>query len=703
MTGPMKAFGALVAPFVLGVAVSENVLADNATLSQLEEVVIRAHPLSAEGLAQPVAVLEGDTLKRNLAASLGETLQAVAGVHSASFGQASGRPIVRGLGGARVKVMEDRIDSQDVSVASPDHATTIDPFVAQSIEVLKGPSTLLYGTGAVGGVVDVHTGRVPHAVPEVLDGGIEIRGTDNAKQRIAAVRLDAGLSNSIAVHLDGVYRDADEYDIPGFTESQRYRDAEETENHSEPQDEGHHEGADEVFGLLPGSQLETQGGAIGLTYVGDRGFFGAALSRYEALYGLPGHSHHHEEEHEGEAGDHDEHDEHGEEAPPVLDLEQTRWDIEGGIETPFAGIRSLNVRVGYVDYEHVELEEGAVATRFANESWEARLELSHHELLGLNGTVGMQLSDREYSVSGEEAYVTPTDTSSTGVFWVAERELGAVVLELGARYEYVEHSNQIYGGRRFDLGAASAGLIIPIGDAWTLSGTADLASRAPVAEELYAFGPHLATQSFEIGDVTLDKETSTNVTATIQYDSEQFSFSVGAFVNAFSDYIYRLNTGEQEDELPVYLWTQDDARFSGIEVEASWEAMRWDGGALTLNAGFDTVKGELKGVGNTKLPRIPPSRWLVGASASLGGLSVDLSWREVSNQNDVANDELPTDGFTDLRASVSYSMDLGGQRLEVFVNGRNLTDDEQRLHTSFIGQLAPQPGRTLEAGLRYVL
>ena len=716
MSRSIKTLQCVVAPCLLSVAVSNIAFAQNSPSSLLEEVVIRAHPLSAEGLAQPVAVLEGDALRRSAAASLGETLQGVPGIHSSSFGQASGRPVVRGLGGARVKVMEDRIDTQDVSVSSPDHATTIDPFVAQSIEVLKGPSTLLYGTGAVGGVVDVHTGRIPHSVPEALDGGIEVRGTDNANQRVGAFRLDGSLSDNLVFHVDGFYRDADEYDIPGFAESSRYRAAEESEEHGEEHHEEHHEEheeehehgegeGEEAFGVLPGSQLETQGGAFGLSHVGESGFFGVAVSTYEAVYGLPGHSHHHhEEEHEGEEHEGEEHGAHeGEEMPPILDLEQTRFDVEGGLEQPFAGVRSLNLRFGYVDYQHVELEEGEIATLFSNESWEGRVELSHDELMGITGTLGMQLSDREYSVTGEEAYVTPTDTSTTGIFWVGERQLGSVGLELGARYEHVEHDNQIGRSRDFDLGAASVGLIVPIGEAWIISGTADVASRAPVAEELYSFGPHLATQSFEIGSAELNEETSTNITATLRYESDRLTFSIGAFINEFSDYIYQANTGEEEDELPVYIWTQGDARFEGFEAEASWEAARWERGSLRFNAGYDTVTGELDSGINRHLPRIPPSRWMIGTMLTMGDVVGEISWREVADQNDVAEEELATDGFSDLRASLSYAADVGDHRLEVFINGRNLTDEEQRLHTSFIGQLAPQPGRTLEAGVRYHL
>ncbi|MEM9623325.1 MAG: Plug domain-containing protein, partial [Pseudomonadota bacterium] len=385
----------------------------------IEEVVVRAHPLSAEGLAQPSAVLNSDQLQRVVASSLGETLVGLPSVHSSSFGQAVGRPIIRGLGGPRVKTMEDRIDSLDVSVSSPDHLTTVEPFAANSIEVLKGPSTLLYGTGAIGGVVDVHTGRIPHEVPDKVSVQVDARGADNAERRSTAAKLDAGIGG-FAIHLDGFYREADDYEIPGFAESRGLRALEEAEHegeeeHEEEEEHGHEE--EEAFGELPGSDLKSHGGAFGLSYVGERGFIGLAVSSYEAEYGLPGHGHHEEEGHDEEEAE-EEHEEEEEEGNPNLDLEQTRIDFEAGLSEPFAGIESINLRIGANDYEHIEVEgNGEPGTTFSTEAYEARIELVHEEALGIKGSFGVQVSQREFEADGEEAFVRPVDTDNYGVFY----------------------------------------------------------------------------------------------------------------------------------------------------------------------------------------------------------------------------------------------------------------------------------------------
>ncbi|MEM1404529.1 MAG: TonB-dependent receptor [Pseudomonadota bacterium] len=695
---------------LLSIAVSGAVQAQMQTSEKIEEVVIRAHPLSGEGLAQPVAVLAGDELQRALAGSLGETLQDVPGIHSSSFGQAVGRPVIRGLGGPRVKTTEDRIDSMDVSVSSPDHAVTIDPFIAQSIEVLKGPSTLLYGSGAIGGVVDVHTGRIPHEVPEELTGSAQVRGADNADQQTAAGRIDGG-SGNFAFHVDAYYRDADEYDIPGFAESAALRAQEEAEEEDHDDDHGEEGEEEEAFGVLPGSQLEAQGGAIGASYVGERGFFGLAVSTFQAEYGLPGHGHEHgheDEEHEDE--DHDEehegeeHEGEEEEGNALLDLDQTRIDLEGALEQPFEGFSSLNFRVGYNDYEHTEFEgNGEAGTVFTNEAWEGRLELTHNEMNGIKGVFGVQMSNREFSAIGEEAFVQPVDTSTIGLFYVGRKTIGEVNIEAGARYENVDHDPSEGASRSFDVGAISLGLSRDLTDNWSLSAQGDVSSRAPVAEELYSNGPHLATQTFEIGDDTLDEEVALNLSADLGYQSERLTFMLSAFATEFTDFIYEFNTGLEEDELPVLQWSQQDATFTGLEGDLTWQAAAWENGGFYLHGGFDTVRARFDGGDNRNIPRISPTRWRVGASADFNGLYAELTYRVTEDQDDVAFGELPTEGFEDLRLRLSYSVPVGSSQVEFFLSGRNLTDDEQRLHTSFIKDVAPLPGRTIEGGIQVQL
>jgi len=674
----------------------------------LEEVVVSGHPLSAEGLAQPFVLLDGDELRSAQAASIGETLTRLPSITTTSFGQAVGRPVIRGLDGARVKVLEDRIDTLDVSVSSPDHATTIEPFIAESIEVYMGPSTLVYGSGASGGVVDVHTNRIPHSMPEKTSARLEVRGADNADRRTAAGSIDGG-SGQFAFHADAFYRDADDYDIPGFAESSRFRALEEEHGDEEHGDD--HEGDEqEARGTLPGSFLETYGGAVGASYVSDTGFFGMSVSRYESNYGLPGHSHGHHEEgegHEGEEHEGEEHEgeEHGEEeGSPELDLKQTRVDLEWGQQLDIAGLDSLNLRIGYNDYEHVEFEpNGESGTKFELEGFEGRFELAHSQWNGINGSAGIQISTREFSALGEEAFVEPVDTHSYGAFYVGQTALGELAIEGGLRVERVELSPDNASDQNFSLFSGSLGFIQPLSSALNLTGQLDYSSRAPVAIELFADGAHLATQSYEIGDPELDEERASNASIGLKYQSDDWLLAVNTYYTQFDGFIYEQSTGEVRDDLPVLQWRQDDASFYGADLQAQWAALNWNRGALRLSASVDTVRGKLDDGDNQNLPRIPPVRWSLGASLSWAALSAEMGYTRAEKQDDTAEQELVTDGYDDVYLRLVYAMSVRDSQMELFLNGNNLTDDEQRLHTSFIKDLAPQPGRSVELGFRVML
>ncbi len=682
-------------PFILLLAAAPVAIAeqnagetrDEAEQAVLEEIVVLAHPLSSEGLAQASVVLEGDALKRNASANIAETLARQPGIQNSSFGNAAGRSVIRGLAGPRVRLMEDRLETLDVSVTSADHATTVDALVADRIEVLKGPSTLVYGSGAIGGVIDVHTGRVPHTVPEKVGGGIEVRGESATEQASAVGELNFGGGN-VAFHLDGFYRDANEYDIPGCVESAELRESE----GGEPC---------EIEGTLPGSDLKTWGGAGGVSFVGERGFAGFAVSRYESDYGLPGgHGHEHEE---GEEEEHEEedHEEEQEEGNPMIDLKQTRYDFEAGLKDPIRGFSSLNLRVAYNDYQHEEIEpDGEVATRFDNEAWDARLELSHNAALGLEGALGVQYTDKDFSAVGEEAFIEPVESSLIAAFWVGERSFSGFDLETGVRIESVEHETDNFRDRDFTLFSASLGFVIPMGDGWDLGLQGDYSERAPIPEELYSDGAHLATRAFEIGDPDLDEEQAWNVSATLNYASEAFRLGASVYYTSFSDYIYEFFIGEEEDDLPVLQFAQEDADYFGFEVSAGARVASFEDGELWLTGMFDHVDAELDVRGNENVPRLPPTRVGVGAELTWRSITANVDYLYVDEQDDVTEFELPTQDYEDLRIFVGTTLPMDFGTLELFVQGKNLTDDEQRYHTSFIKDFAPQPGRSIEGGIR---
>ena len=732
MGGVFFALSALIhAPAAAAATAAEDAAdaAADAAEPKLEEVVVTAHPLSAGGLAQAAVVLDGAQLERDLADNIGATVARQAGIHSASFGAAVGRPVVNGLSGPRVRIMEDRIDTMDVSVTSGDHAVTLEPALANRVEVLKGPSVLLYGSGAIGGVVDVQTGRIPQEQTEGVSGRMIVRAADNGDQRNTALRLDGG-GGQLAWHLDAFRRSANEYDIPGFAESARFRAAEEAEEEHHDDEDEHGEGEDhhdeddhdehedehedeEVYGHLPGSQTEGRGGAFGASWVGERGFVGVSVSRLNYDYGLPGgHSHGHEDEHEDEHHDeeegahedehedeaHDEHDEHEEEGNVTLDLEQTRFDFEAGIEEPFANASALNIRFASNDYAHVEIEpNGEIATRFAVDSYEGRVEIVQNDRQGLDGAGGLQFSERRFSAVGEEAYVPPVDTSNIGVFVAGEYELDGFDLESGARFERVRHDPMAGDGASFSVFSASLGAVVPVGDAlFGIEGC--YSSRAPVAIELYSHGAHLAVQSFEIGDPNLDVESAWHGSASLSWSGERARLNATVFAATFGDYIYSFADGTEEDGLPVRRYGQADAQLRGIDLAGSLTLAEFDGGSAALTFLADTVALTIDVSGNDNVPLVPPARVGMGLRVERGRYSADLDYLHVFEQSDHADFELPTDAYEDLRLHLAAEYELGNARLRAYLQGRNLTDDEQRHHASIVKDMAPAPGRTILVG-----
>lgn len=644
---------------------------------EIEEIIVIAHPLSGEGLTQAVEILAGDELARKLSTNIGATLQREAGIHSSSFGTVAGRPVIHGLGGPRVRIMEDRIDTLDLSVTSADHAVAIDPFIAERIEVLKGSSSLLYGSGAIGGVVDVHTGRIPHVVPdETISGGFESRYHDNWDGLTSALKLNGG-TGSFAWHLDASQKDGGDYEIPGFAEASGLRALEAAEALED----------EEVFGTLPGSAFDSDSAALGASFIGERGFIGFSVSQLDSSYGLPG------------GHDHD-HEDHAEEGQPNLDMEQTRWDVEAALNSPFAGFDLLNVRLGVNDYEHVEIEpNGEIATHFTNEAYELRGELTF-ENGSWRGALGMQYTHRAFSAVGEEAFVPPVDSRNSGVFIVAERTFDKFELESGLRIERVSHEPSVGLDRQFNTYAGSLGALVSVSDVWDMSLLLDISSRAPVSDELYSNGPHLVTNAFELGDENLSREGAFNLTNSWRYENDGLKINATFYYTGFSDFIYQRATAEKEDELPVFQFDQEDTRFVGLDLSVAADVWQGENGVLEARAVFDIVSASLDVSGNDELPRIPP--WKIGSGLTYrqGRFSGSLDMLYVADQDDIPEYQLATDSYYDVNLQLNWRWPIGDTEFGVFMIAENLTGDEQRHHTSFIKDFAPAPGRNYQLGAR---
>jgi iron complex outermembrane receptor protein len=661
-------------------------LAQQPEAVELDRIEVRALPLGGTALdsTRPIDVITGEQLDDQKEATLGETLQAELGVHSTYFGPGAGRPIIRGLGGSRVRITEDGVSSLDASALSPDHAVSAEPLLIDRIEILRGPANLLYGSTASAGVVNLIDNRIPEQRQE-FSAQVELRGNSVADERAGVLRLDGGVG-AFQFHIDGFKRDTNDYEIPGFALSADKR----AELDDEERDELRR-------GRLGNSAQEAEGGTLGFSFVGDWGFAGMSFKRFDTLYGIPAELEEEEEEPGGEGEEED--------GGISIDLRQERYDFRAGLNQPFRGIESLSLRLATNDYRHVELEGDEVGTTFDIDASEWRIEAEHSPFGRASGVFGIQYEDTDLVAVGAEAFIPPANTESLGLFLVEEFDFDPVLLSAGIRWQNDEVSLDqglsVDGIRKrdFDLLSLSAGAIWRFAPEWQASLNWQRSERAPTQEELFANGPHVATQAFEIGNPRLGKETSNNIDLGVHKHAGPLHFRADLFYNDIDDFVFLANTPDQEDGLPVQLWSQADAEFWGLEAEASWRFAETAMGEFELRLFGDTVRADLE-AGNGEVPRLSPTRLGTGLDWHRGNWRANVRYIRVLEADDVAEFETETDGYDMLSANLAYRFLIGTSEVELFLKGANLFDQTQRVHTSFLKDFAPLPGLNVSGGIR---
>ena len=635
----------------------------------LDEVVVTATALhkSALEVAQPTSVLTGDALIRNRGTSVGEALAATPGVSATYFGPQASRPVIRGQSGERVQVSEDGAESLDVAALSADHAVTIDPLLADRVEVLRGPATLLYGNGAAGGLVNVLVHRVPEQAFDGMKGAAEVRGNSALEERAGAVRVDGGI-DGWSFHGDAYARETGDVEVADYSLSRAVRESGEFTP----------EEIEASRGSIAGSDSSLRGGALGFSKVGDAGFAGLAISRFETEYGIP-----------------------GPEAGVSIDMKQTRLDFNSDWQIGNALIADAHLRASFNRYEHAELEpDGEVGTQFDQDGLSLRLAVDTAELAGWRGSWGLQYRDVDFVAQGEEAFVPASVTRNLGLFAYEERAFGPVTLEFGGRLEQQRISSDESADYESARASFAGGLVWKFAADWSTALNATSTTRHPTSTELFANGPHVAVQRFEIGDASLRPERATTLDLSLRHAGENWSLNLTAWRSDYTDYIYGWLNGDVEDDLPVAVYLQDDATFTGFEAEVTLPELQLGPGKLATRLLADSVRAELDTGGD--LPQIPPLR--VGAELrySLASWSAGLNAHRFSKQSRVAGSELPTDGYTLLGADASWRVQLASddRELLVYLRGENLLDEDARRHTSPLKEFAPLPGRSVGAGVR---
>lgn len=613
----------------------------NLKRSPIEVIDIEATPIhmSAMESASPVSVLSGEQLRRQQAATLGDSLEKLPGVNTNFHGKVASTPIIRGLSGPRVLITQNGLDVSDVSRVGPDHSVASEASTAQQIEVLRGPATLFYGSGAIGGVVNVVDNRVPTDSTTRGEWNAEHNSVDN--QKVASFNATTG-TDSFAFYADAFWREADDYEVPVAADIDS--DGEE------------HSGDYKV----ENSNEESDGFTVGASYLMDNGFIGLAVEQFNRQYGIPGHTHGEEEE-----------EEHSDEEESVFaDLEQTKVQLLGEYNLDNKWLNKVNLRVGHTDYEHAEIEGGAVGTTFKNETNELRIDLLHNQFSEWNGGISFHYKQSDVEAQGEEAFTPPSETESFAVALMEERHFGDFLVQVGGRIERVtikagdillpnidahahdeaeeadehdhDHEESAETTRVFDVEheftpvSLSAGVVWDFTSNYNLGLSVSRSERAPSASELLSFGPHIGTGTYEVGALfDLDEdghlglseqaivlETANNIDLTLRKTQGDVGFILNAFYNQVDNYYYQIDTGlyaqsghdhgdeeegadehDHSSELPVYLFKTDDVVLHGFEAQIAWQLTN----EFKLDVFSDYVRARLKDGGD--LPRTPPLRF----------------------------------------------------------------------------------------------
>jgi len=635
-----------------------------------ERIVVTGSPLEhdRDELALPVDRIDRDELLHELGATIGESLMTRPGISTTGFAGGASRPVIRGQDAFRTEVTEDGLPTQDVSRESPDHAVPINPLAIERIEVVRGPATLRYGGGAVGGVVNAITQRVPDQLDDNLVSGEVFGALDSvAKRRDLSLNLD-GSGGPVAWHADALLRRADDYRIPSG-------------------------------GRQQGTFVDAFSGALGAAYFfDDRGRFGLSYTRFESDYGIPGQ------------------DERAE-----IDLRSNRASFEGDWFEPAGGLRELRLRGAYTDYQHDEKIEGVTGQTFQNNQFDGRLELLHHELFGFLGAAGLTGRSRDFEALGEAVeYLAPTNTTTIAAYFFEERSfLSELVGELGFRVEGTRVEGTPAGASRerdrsFVPLSGSIGLVYTPREDLSLGLTGAASQRAPAEVELFARGPHEATGTFETGDPNLNEETSYTAELRLSFERERFRLDVAGFYTHYRDYIFAQLTGvtvgedgnvvpaTDPDALDQLFYRDRNAFFAGTEVSARVDLFDGLGGGFGIDGQFDFVRARFTSGADRNVPRIPPIRW--GASLFYQGdwLRGRVGFFRTQAQDDVSNFENATSAFTFLNASLTLSLAPLYDRVpvELSVQGRNLTDQKGRNVVSFRADELLLPGRNVRGTLR---
>ena len=658
--------------------------------ASLREVTVTGNPLGADAIAQPVESLSGDDLTLRLKPTLGETLDGLPGVSSTYFGPNASRPIIRGLDGDRIRILQNGGASVDASSLSFDHAVPTEPMLIDRVEVLRGPAALLYGGSAVGGVVNVIDNRIPREPLNGVDGKVQVDGATGNREAGASAMVEGG-NDRFALHVDAFDRHTGDVRVPVSLDC------------AKPGSQG--------FGKrICNSSSQSHGGAVGGTLFFDQGYLGASVSSYRSHYGTVA------------------------EDDVTIGMRSERYALEGLWNVNALGFQSLKAQASHTDYSHTEFEAGVPGTTFNNRGNELRLEARHQPLGPLQGVIGLQVESNSFSAVGEEAFAPASRTRNTALFVHEEMPMSWGKFNFGARTEHVEVESFgnasiarfATGKYQFDPHSAAVGALVDLSPAWKLTSNLAYTQRAPKDYELFANGPHLATAAWETGDTSLSIEKSTSLDLGAQWKSGAHRFKATTYVSNFSRYIGLARTGDligddgernpvgTTDVLPEYRYSAMRARFYGIESSGTVRIAGQQGltgplagGTLDLDLRADLTRATNRDTGEP-LPRIAPLRAGATLAWAAGPWRVAGGFDHLAGQDRVASGDRATPAYTLWNASLGWrtQAQFGALKTNLlwFARLDNITDKLAYSATSILTTTAypkaPLPGRSLRLGVQ---
>lgn len=653
-------------------------------------LVIESNAISENNLMSPSKVLSGDELQNKLGNNLGATLSNELGVSASGFGAGASRPVIRGLEGARVQILENGLSVSDVSSISADHATANPLQSTRQIEILRGASALMYGSGSSGGLVNVINDRIATSLPGEPTGSVNTSYETVNQDKTASAVVDTS-TGPIAFHIDTAISNANNYQIPGYAE-QGGPNANWAISPGVPQNVPY-------SSKLPFSFNNENNLGLGASYIGDHGYTGVSLLRLNHDYGVP----------TADGG--------------FINQSQNRYDLQHETRDPMDGFSAFKFSISNSHYMHNEFDNNGVPqTNWVNDATELRAVLDHQSWMGWKGSVGLQSSTAKLTAtdiaSGNADIVPQTVTNSNALFWVEQGNFGDFKNSLGLRYNYVtQNPNQasVYAdsistysppsliNRQFNLGSYSLGTIYEVTKGYGLAAAYTVSQRAPSAPELYAFGPHDATATYIVGNSNLQIETSHNIELGIQKTSGLIQGKANIYQNQFSNYIYGFYTGNTVSgdgytNYPVVASQQANATIKGVEGELTYN---WQQNGVGTRLFGDASQGTFNSGGN--LPLQPAPRLGAEIAQQVNQWKMNATYIHAFEQTRLASFEIgPTPSYNLLNAGVSYTERINSISWTGYLRLTNLLNQDIRYATTpeTVRLYAPQPGRSAMIGVR---